>query len=311
MGYKLAGYDVAGGVEIDSAIMNVYRRNHKPRHSYHMGIAEFNALPDNSIPSELFSLDILDGSPPCSSFSMIGRRERDWGKSRLFREGQAVQVLDDLFGHFLATVEKLSPRVVIAENVKGLISGNAKGYVAEICQTFRRLGYSVQIFLLDSSHMGCVQRRQRVFFVASKTEKQLSLKFSEKHRGLHAAIADVRPENPRLLGKLQGAYWAKAKPGQTFAVSKKQTVRDRFRGHPLHTVPTLTTCDRLFHWSQPRFLQGLEINRVQTFPDDFDFCGQNRTYICGMSVPPYMMQRVAREVQRQILDPVLGTEWVD
>jgi DNA (cytosine-5)-methyltransferase 1 len=46
-------------------------------------------------------LDILDGSPPCSSFSMAGNREKDWGKEKKFREGQAEQVLDNLFFDFI------------------------------------------------------------------------------------------------------------------------------------------------------------------------------------------------------------------
>jgi DNA (cytosine-5)-methyltransferase 1 len=50
---------------------------------------------------ELFDIDILDGSPPCSSFSMSGSREKAWGKNKKFREGQANQVLDDLFFHFI------------------------------------------------------------------------------------------------------------------------------------------------------------------------------------------------------------------
>jgi hypothetical protein len=62
-----------------------------------MGVQEFNKLPLNKIPADLFELDILDGSPPCSSFSMAGSREKAWGEKKKFREGQAHQVLDDSF----------------------------------------------------------------------------------------------------------------------------------------------------------------------------------------------------------------------
>lgn len=51
----------------------------------------------SNYPNELFKLDILDGSPPCSTFSLAGEREKNWGKNKKFREGQASQVLDDLF----------------------------------------------------------------------------------------------------------------------------------------------------------------------------------------------------------------------
>lgn len=72
MGYKLAGCDVIGGIEIDPEMMAVYRANHRPRHSYLMGVQEFVKPPNGPIPPELFDLDILEGSPPYSTFSMAG-----------------------------------------------------------------------------------------------------------------------------------------------------------------------------------------------------------------------------------------------
>jgi hypothetical protein len=51
----------------------------------------FNERTD--LPQQLYNLDLLDGSPPCSSFSMAGNREKDWGKKKVFREGQANDML--------------------------------------------------------------------------------------------------------------------------------------------------------------------------------------------------------------------------
>ena len=95
MGYKLAGFDVLGCNEIDPKMMEAYRTNHNPKYSYLEPIQTFKLRKD--LPEELYNLDILDGSPPCSSFSMAGNREKDWGKEKKFREGQAEQVLDNLF----------------------------------------------------------------------------------------------------------------------------------------------------------------------------------------------------------------------
>jgi DNA (cytosine-5)-methyltransferase 1 len=54
----------------------VYIKNHKPKHYYEQDLREFNLRED--LPKELYFLDILDGSPPCSAFSMSGKREKDW-----------------------------------------------------------------------------------------------------------------------------------------------------------------------------------------------------------------------------------------
>lgn len=85
MGYKLAGYEHLGGVEIDKRMANIYEVNHNPKHLYVEDIRLFNKRED--LPEELYDLDILDGSPPCSTFSMSGKREKGWGVEKVFKEG--------------------------------------------------------------------------------------------------------------------------------------------------------------------------------------------------------------------------------
>ena len=170
MGYKLAGYTVVGNCEIDPEMMKLYQTNNHPEHSYLMDIRKFVEIPDEEIPEALKNLDVLDGSPPCSVFSMAGSRGDGWNVEKTFREGQAKQRLDDLFFHFIKVAKKLKPKVVIAENVKGLITGNAKGWVNRIIKDFDEAGYEVQIFLFNASRMGVPQKRERVFFIAHRKD---------------------------------------------------------------------------------------------------------------------------------------------
>lgn len=67
-----------------------------------------------------------------------------------FREGQAEQVLDTLFFDFIDLAKKLQPKVVVAENVKGLLLGEAKDYVRRIYEGFEDAGYYCQHWLLDA-----------------------------------------------------------------------------------------------------------------------------------------------------------------
>ena len=130
MGYKLAGCDVIGNCEIDPAMNEIYINNHHPKYNYCMDIRDFNKLDD--LPEELYHLDILDGSPPCTTFSVAGEREESWGKKKKFREGQAEQTLDDLSFVFIETVGKLRPKCMVMENVEGLLLGEAWTYVQRI-----------------------------------------------------------------------------------------------------------------------------------------------------------------------------------
>ena len=168
MGYKLAGFDVIGCNEIDHRMMYAYCQNHNPRFPFLEPIQEFKTKED--LPPELFNLDILDGSPPCSTFSMAGSREDAWGKMKHFREGQAEQVLDTLFFDFIDLAKRLQPKVVAAENVKGLLLGEAKQYVRRIYESFEDAGYYCQHWLLDAQTMGIPQRRERVFFVCLRKD---------------------------------------------------------------------------------------------------------------------------------------------
>ena len=70
--------------------------------------------------------------PPCSSFSMAGNREKDWGKKKKFTEGQHKQILDTLFFDFIKLGKRLQPKIILAENVTGLLMGNAVQYAAKI-----------------------------------------------------------------------------------------------------------------------------------------------------------------------------------
>ena len=143
MGYKLAGFDVIGCNEIDPKMIEAYKTNHNPKYAYLEPIQTFKLRKD--LPKELYDLDILDGSPPCSSFSMAGNREKDWGKEKKFREGQAEQVLDNLFFDFIDLAKELQPKVVVAENVIGLMMGAAKEYVKKIYLAFKEAGYQLRI----------------------------------------------------------------------------------------------------------------------------------------------------------------------
>lgn len=300
MGYKLAGYDVLGGVEIDPQMMAIYRANHQPRHSYLMGVQEFKKIPDADLPPELFNLDILDGSPPCSSFSMAGSREKAWGDKKKFREGQAEQVLDDLFFDFIAIAEKLKPKVVVAENVKGLIQGAARGYVKEIFLDFNKAGYDCQLFLLNASRMGVPQRRERTFFLAKKktaTLKPIRLIFDEPTISVSEAATGIDPKGDAVGTPGVLKYWHQSIPGTGAGYGGGYNTWKKL--DPSTSSFTQQSTTTHFYWSHPNFISDNLIKRLQTFPDDYAFGGLGVQYVCGMSVPPFMMQRVATQIHNQ------------
>lgn len=223
MGYKRAGFNVIGNLEIDKAINEVYMHNLHPKHNFCMDIRDFVKL--GAYPEDLMSLDILDGSPPCTTFSMAGDREKSWGKYKKFAEGQKLQRLDDLFFEFIKLAAVLRPKIVVAENVVGLLYGNAAGYVNEIIKGFSEIGYSVQIFKLNSAIMDVPQARIRVFFIANRLDlPPLKLAFNNQ---------------PILFGEVRSAH---GKP------IKRNTLAKYLLDHRTATDKSLSDINlRLFH----------------------------------------------------------------
>lgn len=309
MGYKLAGYDVLGGVEIDPEMMKIYRVNHNPIHSYLMGVQQFKNILDSDLPKELFNLDILDGSPPCSSFSMAGSREKAWGKKKKFREGQSEQVLDDLFFDFIDIAKKLKPKIVVAENVKGLIMGKAQGYVKQIYQKFNEAGYDLQLFLLNSAFMGVPQKRERVFFIAKKKNlffEKLKLEFKEDVISCEKSFIGVNTiGKPNTIE--QNKWWALCEKGKAFSsVHPKGHLFNSFKLNPSEPSPTVNgsagaSSSGFYHWNTSNHLSDKCYARLQSFPDDYNYLSSYSVYVNGMSVPPFMMQRISDQIYKQWL----------
>lgn len=306
MGYKRVGFDVIGNVEIDPKMNDLYITNHHPKYNYCQDLREFNKRED--LPDELIGIDILDGSPPCTSFSTAGVRDRDWGKAKKFREGQNVQTLDDLFFVFLDTVEKLQPKIVVAENVTGLVTGKAKGYVNLIIKRFHELGYQVQIFKLNAALMDVPQARERVFFIANRMGyPKLRLEFdydiilfkdvrSEHGRGLVReesiirTLLDQANENDRKLETtLTRMTGEKGKYYSWMLINDNQV------------VPTITSGGYFIRLYDRQKFSDEDYRNVQTFPQDYNFKKCGVQYVCGMSVPPNMMANIATEIYEQWL----------
>jgi DNA (cytosine-5)-methyltransferase 1 len=317
MGYKLAGFNVLGCNEIDPKMIEAYKINHNPKYAFLEPIQTFKNRKD--LPQELYELDILDGSPPCSSFSMAGKRDKDWGKEKKFREGQAEQVLDTLFFDFIDLAKELKPKVVVAENVKGLLMGKAKDYVKKIYEDFDKAGYYLQHHLLDASKMGIPQKRQRVFFIGIRKDlaknlnpidcftksPNLNLYFNEKQIPFseiyQKGISNTKHEQDSRLHN----WWKQRLPNDKSVgdiVKRLENRSSMFSVMLLNNdevAPTFTRQDRSMLYEEFRSVNKEEACMLQSFPLDYNFSTKQYGYLIGMSVPPLMTAKISTEIYNQ------------
>lgn len=313
MGYKLAGCDVIGCVEIDPKMNEVYVKNHHPKHNFLMDIREFNKILDDQLPPELFNLDILDGSPPCTTFSMAGDREESWGKQKKFREGQKEQTLDDLSFVFIETVKKLKPRVVIMENVEGLILGEAFTYVQKIYSDFKDAGYFVHHWLLKGETMGVPQTRHRVFFIAVRSDLEIDPSWLDMSFNYEPVTFKeiTNGDEDKRHGKMHDIASKSIKGERTLADTLVR-LGEKYSmfGHRLidedSVVPTILSGHRDIWLRSGNGISKGDMISSQTFPQDYDFGDQTYStieFICGMSVPPIMIKRIVmRLIEQGVFD---------
>lgn len=304
MGYKLAGCNVLGCVEIDYRMNQIYLKNHNPKFNFLMDVRDFNKL--DNLPKELYNLDILDGSPPCSTFSLAGKREKHWGKELFFKEGQKLQTLDDLPFVMIDTVKKLKPKVVIMENVEGLLYGKAFNYVRNIFKRFNDIGYSVRLKLLKCEDMGIPQKRHRVFFIATRLNFDLE-KINLNFNCLPIKYKDIRMGIGRAIDINSLTYDLVYK-----AIFKDRSLKDTKSRYGLKPscfqniyvrsndiLPTICCNSSFIDIECKTYVSNETIISAQTFPQDFDFLGNNATKItnvCGMSVPPVMLKKLTTRI---------------
>ena len=126
-GYRLAGGKILCINEFVEEARNTYNENYPDTPILPDDIKEIGGkeLMDAAGVSE-GEVDILDGSPPCSAFSMAGAvvqgggHTKGFGKTKKYSDGKKVENIEDLFFEFLRVAEDIKPKVIIAENVAGL-----------------------------------------------------------------------------------------------------------------------------------------------------------------------------------------------
>jgi DNA-cytosine methyltransferase len=176
-GYEMAGLEVVWANEFEPTAAITYAANHPNTVLDTRDIRDVKGR-DILDATGLAEIDVLDGSPPCQSFSMAGQRHKSWGREMDHADGTR-QRADDLFFEFGRIVDELKPRSFVAENVAGLVNGVAKGMFKEIMAMLAGCGYDVEARLLDAQWLGVPQRRRRLFIVGMRRDLKLTPAFPD------------------------------------------------------------------------------------------------------------------------------------
>jgi len=325
LGYRMAGYRVLWANEFIPAAQETYKANHP---NSILDTRDIRKVTGKDILSQLGlsvgDIDIMDGSPPCASFSTSGKREKGWGRKKQYSD--TVQRVDDLFFEYARIIEELQPKVFIAENVAGLVKGTAKGYFKQILKRLKACGYNVKARVLDAKWLGVPQSRTRVIFMGVRNDIKVAPNYPQPLPHLYT-VREAIPWMATTIGiggisschyKVEaesdmskyavGKEWDKLKPGE-----KSDKYLNLVKPHPDKPSPCVTQAGggastaSVTHPTEKRKFSIAELKRICAFPDDFKLTGSyaKQWERLGRAVPPVMMCAIATAA-KGILDEHTG-----
>jgi DNA (cytosine-5)-methyltransferase 1 len=161
LGFQQAGFRIAFANDINSEYACTYKQNHPETKFFEGSIEDLTARAIfRATGLHKTDLDVLIGGPPCQGFS-INAPKRSLGDSR-----------NRLFHHYGRLVlEGIRPKVIVMENVPGMLSLDGGRFVKDIYALFRGAGYRMSHMILCAAHYGIPQERWRLIFIGTLLQK--------------------------------------------------------------------------------------------------------------------------------------------
>ena len=274
--YPRNRFEIIWANEINKAACATYRENVDRRIIEGPIEEKFSYLPETA--------DIVIGGFPCQDISINGKMAGVDGE----RSG--------LYVWMVRAVEKLRPKVFVAENVKALLMKRHTSSLERVITDFSELGYNISYHLYNAADYGVPQIRERVIIVGVR--KDIKNEFipplavtSERPITAKEAIDDLA-KHP--MDESISHIWSAAKP------SSGQGLRYLTANNPATTMRSECHGNLQFHYSQPRRISMREAARIQSFPDDFEFVAKLRETerMIGNAVPPVFAWHIAQSVMQ-------------
>ena len=291
-GLTKAGYTPKAAVEMVEIACDTHHRNF-PSCKLHRGsITEF--IPSESLKQEAGGIQLVSGGPPCQGFSVAGFRNPKDARNQLFRE-------------FIRVVDAVKPWYVVMENVPGILTLDGGSFYRDIIQAYREIGYTVSVAVLEAADFGVPQIRARAIFIAnrfgwSNPFPKAQLKPSQ-YRPIEIGLSDLSPNvpdpsinhewtrhSPKMIERI-----SKVQPGASLYESFFDAWKRQYPGVPSMTIKENHGGTHI-HPHLNRVLSAREMARLQTFPDDFLFCGpmKKAMWQIGNAVPPRLAEVIGK-----------------
>ena len=340
-GYRLAGGKILLINEFVEEAISSYKKNYPDTPVLVDDIKKYSGQDFlDKVKLKEGELDILDGSPPCSAFSVAGKREKGWDKTKNYSDGKTVENIEDLFLDFIRVAKEIKPKVIVAENVKGITFGEATKKLNEFIKAFESIGYYVTYKVLNAADFGVPQARERTIFICVREDVADAIGLSFLNLvgifpgefgyqiSMEDAIENIKndPEEIKELKEFyEGSFQKKFLDPIPFRPKRhmkpsdpefrdwnpKASCFNMIRPCPTMPSPTLTQQGQkkglsgVFHYADNRKLTIKELKRLMSLPEDYELTGtfDQQAERIGRMVAPKMMAEVAKSIYENVLKP--------
>lgn len=274
LGFQNAGNNILAAFENWDDAISVYKSNFK----HPMIKMDLSLVNESAEMIKRYNPDIIIGGPPCQDFSSAGKRNENNGRG-------------DLTVFYAQIIANVRPTWFVMENVARI---TATQKLVEAKEIFTAAGYGLTQTVLDASLCGVPQRRKRFFLIGKLGEAE---GFMEEH--LTRNLAKKPLSIAEALGnKIDIEYYYRhprsyARRGVFSINEPSPTIRGVNRplpnGYQLHPNDPVKTLEGV------RPLTTRERCLIQTFPEEFLFCGTKTSVeqIIGNAVPVKLGEYVA------------------
>jgi DNA (cytosine-5)-methyltransferase 1 len=258
-------------------------------------------------------VDIVTGGFPCQAFSYAGKKLG-------FEDTRGT-----LFYQFARCVKEAEPLIFMAENVRGLISHDKGRTLQTILDVLGSLGYDMQYKVLNATNYGVAQKRQRIVIIGTAKGIEFTYpKKSNKVLTLRDALKDCPLSEGQTYSENKRRVLDLVPPGGSW-IDLPEEIQREYLGKSYFSGGGKRGMARRISWNEPcltltcspsqkqterchpdetRPFTVREYARIQSFPDDWTFCGGigEKYKQIGNAVPVEMARRLGLELIKSIKD---------
>ena len=230
LGFKMAGFNIAGAIDNDIDSIKTFKNNFKKGKFF---VKDINKITKSEIKKNFKNIDVIIGGPPCQGFSNANRWHKNQNDPRNL-----------LFLKFIEFVKIIRPKLLLIENVSGILSRLNGNIIKNINKILKKNGYHINYKLLDASEFGVPQLRKRVFIVGNRLNNEDFRKYlkNKKKVTVGEAISELYPLEKNFKNKLNG----------TLANGYIKYLRKKNSKLPNHQIiyPAKSTIEKIKHVKQ-------------------------------------------------------------